>query len=752
MESQVTQPGPASHSMLKGGRSNRRAFKDKAAQIGVTIGGTMVFVALLLIFFYLLYVIKPIFDSADVTPVKTVSYQHADVPTLMVGAEEQNEVMYRVAVDGQVDFYTVADGSLLSSFTPPLPAGVTVTSAAVAVPSEQRFALGLSNGQVLVAGLEFGLSYPNNKRLITPKLRYPAGETPITVDETGSAIHKLTFTYSSDKMSFAYQDESGVWRLTRLEGQENMMTEEVEWVSTTSQIQDAPKKVSHELMTPDQRQLMLQTGNKIFVYDIRDTDSLDLLQVIDVERAKAQVNNVALLAGASSLLVSYDTGIVAQYFQVSGPKGRLYQEIRQFDDLPPIESLTSEFYRKSFATVSPEGELTLLYTTSHRELFDEKFDLKNPGKMGFTPRSNGIVVEADKKLHIFSVENSHPEVSWSAMWDKVWYEGYPEPKYVWQSTSGSDDFEAKLSLMPLAYGTMKAAFYAMLFAVPLAIAGAIYTAYFMSPKVRGFVKPTIEIMEALPTVILGFLAGLWLAPLIEEHLPGILILLTLLPTSILASAYGWSKLPAAWKQRLPEVYQELMLIPVVCFVGWFSFAVSPIIEVALFDGNTRQFITNELGITFDQRNALVVGIAMGFAVIPTIFSIAEDAIFSVPRHLSNGSLALGATPWQTLTRVVLLTASPGIFSAIMMGLGRAVGETMIVLMATGNTAIMEWSVFEGMRTLAANIAVEMPESAIGSSHYRVLFLAAFVLFIFTFFFNTIAEVVRQRLRERYSSL
>lgn len=752
MESQVTQPGSASHSMLKGGRSNRRAFKDKAAQIGVTIGGTMVFVALLLIFFYLLYVIKPIFDSADVTPVKTVSYQHADVPTLMVGAEEQNEVMYRVAVDGQVDFYTVADGSLLSSFTPPLPAGVTVTSAAVAVPSEQRFALGLSNGQVLVAGLEFGLSYPNNKRLITPKLRYPAGETPITVDETGSAIHKLTFTYSSDKMSFAYQDESGVWRLTRLEGQENMMTEEVEWVSTTSQIQDAPKKVSHELMTPDQRQLMLQTGNKIFVYDIRDTDSLDLLQVIDVERAKAQVNNVALLAGASSLLVSYDTGIVAQYFQVSGPKGRLYQEIRQFDDLPPIESLTSEFYRKSFATVSPEGELTLLYTTSHRELFDEKFDLKNPGKMGFTPRSNGIVVEADKKLHIFSVENSHPEVSWSAMWDKVWYEGYPEPKYVWQSTSGSDDFEAKLSLMPLAYGTMKAAFYAMLFAVPLAIAGAIYTAYFMSPKVRGFVKPTIEIMEALPTVILGFLAGLWLAPLIEEHLPGILILLTLLPTSILASAYGWSKLPAIWKQRLPEVYQELMLIPVVCFVGWFSFAVSPIIEVALFDGNTRQFITNELGITFDQRNALVVGIAMGFAVIPTIFSIAEDAIFSVPRHLSNGSLALGATPWQTLTRVVLLTASPGIFSAIMMGLGRAVGETMIVLMATGNTAIMEWSVFEGMRTLAANIAVEMPESAIGSSHYRVLFLAAFVLFIFTFFFNTIAEVVRQRLRERYSSL
>ena len=433
-------------------------------------------------------------------------------------------------------------------------------------------------------------------------------------------------------------------------------------------------------------------------------------------------------------------------------KGRQYQEIRSFEVEGDIASVASEFYRKSFVTITETGKLSLLYTTSERELFSENFQLNNPGTLGFSPRSNALVVEADGKLNLFSVSNTHPEVSWSAMWEKVWYEGYPEPKYVWQSTSGSDDFEAKLSLMPLAFGTMKAALYAMLFATPLAIAGAVYTAYFMSPKVRAIVKPTIEIMEALPTVILGFLAGLWLAPLIEDNLPGILTLLVLLPISILSTAFAWHKLPATWKLRLPETYQELMLLPVIIFIGWFSFAISPTLELALFDGDTRMFITNELGITFDQRNALVVGIAMGFAVIPTIFSIAEDAVFSVPRHLSNGSLALGATTWQTLTRVVLLTASPGIFSAVMMGLGRAVGETMIVLMATGNTAIMEWSVFEGMRTLAANIAVEMPESAIGSSHYRVLFLAAFVLFIFTFFFNTIAEVVRQRLRERYSSL
>ena len=164
------------------------------------------------------------------------------------------------------------------------------------------------------------------------------------------------------------------------------------------------------------------------------------------------------------------------------------------------------------------------------------------------------------------------------------------------------------------------------------------------------------------------------------------------------------------------------------------------------------WLTDELGITYDQRNSLVVGIAMGFAVIPIIFTICEDAVFGVPEHLTMGSLALGATTWQTAVRVVLLTASPGIFSAVMIGFGRAVGETMIVLMATGNTAIMDMNIFEGFRTLSANIAVEMPESEVDSTHYRILFLAALVLFLATFLFNTIAEVVRQRLRVKYSSL
>jgi phosphate transport system permease protein len=274
----------------------------------------------------------------------------------------------------------------------------------------------------------------------------------------------------------------------------------------------------------------------------------------------------------------------------------------------------------------------------------------------------------------------------------------------------------------------------------------------MSPGLRQMVKPTIEIMEALPTVILGFLAGLWLAPFVEAHLPGVFSLLLLVPMTILAFGMIWHALPEAWRLSVPEGWRAALLIPVVVLAGWLSMTLSAPLEHWLFAGDMRLWLTNEAGINFDQRNAIIVGIAMGFAVIPTIFSIAEDAIFSVPRHLIHGSLALGATAWQALTTVVMPTASPAIFSAVMMGFGRAVGETMIVLMATGNTPIMDVNIFEGMRTLSANIAVEMPESEVGSTHYRVLFLTALVLFVFTFVLNTGAELVRQRLRRRYATL
>jgi phosphate transport system permease protein len=431
------------------------------------------------------------------------------------------------------------------------------------------------------------------------------------------------------------------------------------------------------------------------------------------------------------------------------------QKLRDFKASDnPIAAINPEARRKGFIAVDTKSQIGIYYTTSERELVKEAVASAAPVALALTPRANGFLLEAaDDEIHVWDVENEYPEVSFKSLWQKVWYESYPKPDYIWQSSSASNDFEPKMSLTPLVFGTLKAAFYAMLMATPLALMGAIYTAYFMCPAMRQYVKPGIELMGALPTVILGFLAGLWLAPLIELHLAALFSLLMFLPLSVMIFAYAWQRfLPQETREKIPAGWDAAILIPVLLVGAWLAIQLSTPIENLCFNGNMRVWFSTEFGIGYDQRNALIVGLAMGFAVVPTIFSIAEDAIFSVPKHLTVGSLALGATPWQTMIKVVLLTASPGIFSAVMIGLGRAIGETMIVLMATGNTPVMDLSIFQGMRTLSANIGVEMPEAEVDSTHYRVLFLAALVLFMFTFVFNTVAEVIRQRLRHKYSSL
>jgi phosphate transport system permease protein len=332
----------------------------------------------------------------------------------------------------------------------------------------------------------------------------------------------------------------------------------------------------------------------------------------------------------------------------------------------------------------------------------------------------------------------------------VWYEDAPAPEYVWQSTGGTDAFEPKLSLVPLLAGTLKGTFYALLLAVPLGIGGAIYASQFMHPRLAGIVKPTVELMASLPSVVLGFVAGLWLAPRLERMLPGLAAMALAFPLLGLAGAALWRMLPRAWTQRWPQGTEIALHAALLVAGGAACSALSPVLERLLFDGDTASWLTRTTGLVYDQRNALVAGIAMGFAVIPIVLSLSDEALSNVPSSLTAASLALGATRWETVARIVLPAASPGLFAAVMIGLGRAIGETMIVLMATGNTPILDWSPFDGFRTLSANIAVEIPEAPHGGTLYRTLFVSALGLFALTFALNTAAELVRERLRRRYA--
>ena len=735
----------------------KRLFKDKAAKYGVMAGGVMVLCALLLIFFYLLYVVQPVFNSAHIevrNKIENITTEYA-----AVGIEEQTEIAFGLTDSGVVDFYRVKGdkaGEKLNSET--VNVDGEIAAFAASAPHQAHYGYINNRGELTVVKPSFRVSFPNDVRVLTPVVDYPLGEaaTP-ALQSPGKVIKQFSFASEESAVGILYQLDNGQVVFARLEGEEDMFTEEMTWEEYQSDLNFVTGEVKQLLVSPDVSRIFIVTDSEVFVANARDGENVRLLYTVKVNRAGTELTAAQLLAGANSLVLGYSDGHIAQWFETNSKDGRAFINARSFQmeveqaDTAVVE-IYPEFYRRTFAAITASGEVNLFHTTSEAELWQGNLTGKKISNFNFSPRSNALIALDGSDLTVFKVENEHPEVTWSGLWQEVWYEGYPEPDYIWQSSSASDDFESKFSLVPISFGTLKAAAYAMLFAVPIGLAAAIYTAYFMAPSVRKVVKPTVEIMEALPTVILGFLAGLWLAPVIEENLPGVVLFLILLPVSILVAAMLWHNIPKRIKESVPAGYDSLILIPVVMFVGWLAFALSPAVEQWLFDGNTRLYITNELGITFDQRNSLIVGIAMGFAVIPTIFSIAEDAVFSVPKTLSSGSLALGATQWQTLTKVVLLTASPGIFSAVMMGLGRAVGETMIVLMATGNTPIMDWSIFQGMRTLSANIAVEMPESEVGSSHYRILFLAAFVLFVFTFVFNTLAEFVRQRLREKYSSL
>nr|WP_024688232.1 ABC transporter permease subunit [Pseudomonas asturiensis] len=730
-----------------------RAFKDRLTHWYVAIGGLAVLAAITLIFFYLAYVVAPLFKGASLTaaaPLNAAWMQDAGKP-LMIAIEEQNQIGMRISDKGEVIFFDVKDGAELHRVALPLPAGATVVSIGKDQPGAPLIALGLSNGQVLIFRHSYLTTYPGNQKTITPSVAWPFGETPLVLDEAGRAVEHVTVSADGESLKVAGSTGTQL-HVMAIEQTENMMTGEVTREQSRIELPQMSAAVKAIYIDPRQQWLYVINGRaQADVFSLRDRTLNGRYKLL--EDGNAEITASAQLVGGISLIIGNSRGSMTQWFMARDTDGeQRLMRIRDFRmGSAPIVQIKPEQRRKGFIALDASGKLGVFHSTAHRTLLINQA-VDGPGILALSPRANQVLVESGSTLLPLTLDNPHPEVSWSSLWGKVWYENYDEPKYVWQSTASNSDFEPKLSLAPLTYGTLKAAFYAMLLAAPLAVAAAIYTAYFMAPGMRRKVKPVIELMEAMPTVILGFFAGLFLAPYLEAHLPGIFSLLLLTPIGILLAGFFWTRLPDSIRLRVPDGWESAILIPVILLVGWLSLSMSPHLENWFFNGDMRMWIRNDLGITYDQRNALVVGLAMGFAVIPNIYSIAEDAVFSVPRSLTLGSLALGATPWQTLTRVVILTASPGIFSALMIGMGRAVGETMIVLMATGNTPIMDMNLFEGMRTLAANVAVEMPESEVGGSHYRVLFLAALVLLMFTFVMNTAAELIRQRLRKKYSSL
>ena len=839
---------------------------EKIAGWVITVGGLMVIFAVLGIMVFLFRVVMPLLSSGEV--LGQVNHRiETRAPVVWVNSDEFQTLGLAVENDGGVTVFHVPTGATVLREQFDFSADVSAVSGTI---ERDRIVLGFTDGTVRFA--ELGVS-----NTATPESRLPeglvtldardrtAGGQVFTRVQTGDfrtltpeislgeveqisehAIIALDYrtggTVERPTIAFASVDAVGQVRVSRSRVQRNMMTGQETVRTTTVDLPALPIEpdvsVTQVLLSGSADRAIVATDDgRLHRYDLRDLDAPVLAESRRATAEGVAITALTFLGGEQSLVVGGEDGSLSVFFRLQrsgAPTADGFELVRARDHaaMPAAVVDLSEAQRdKSFVATDAAGNVWLVHSTSDQVLFEfaRSGEARGAAQAMIFPRGDGVLMMAeDGWMEAWQVRAHHAEVTIRVLFGRIWYEGYGQPEFIWQSTAGTDLAEPKYSLVPLVFGTMKAAFYAMLFATPIALMAAIYTSEFVDRRVRATVKPMMEMMESLPTVVLGFVAALVLAPLVEEWIAAVLLGFFSLPVGLMLGAFLWQMLPPHVALRYDGFPKFTLMALMIALAALSAYNLGPAFEQLLFQGDFKGWTTGRIGTgtpfmflillpisylavgwafrrflghhyrallgdrdraaagrldalrwllmlaaamlfsfsvaslltaigydprggfvdSYQQRNALVVGFVMAFAVIPNIYTLAEDALNAVPGHLRAASLACGATPWQTALWVVVPTAASGVFSAIMMGMGRAVGETMIVVMAAGNTPIMEWNVFSGLRTLSANIAIELPEAVKDGTNYRVLFLAALTLFIMTFFINTIAELIRQRFRKR----
>jgi phosphate transport system permease protein len=841
---------------------------EKVAKWVITVGGLLVIVAVLAIMVFLFRVVMPLIGGGE--KLGHVSYTlQTGQRTAWLFADEFQTVGIRLGDRGEILDFHIPSGTVLERSGLDFE-GRQLTASAGTL-ERDKVLLGFDDGSVLflrvrvdtsvtasanfpagaarLDGRDFAVGNTVYTRVLsgdyrTLRSRVEAGafekiaEVPIVALD-----YRVGGTVERPSIAFATVDANATVRVSRSIVQRNMMTGQETVRTATSELPSmglsADVKVSSILLSGTADRAIVGTSDgMVYRYDLRDPSQPLLAEAKRILPQGESITAMTFLGGEQTLVVGGSSGSVVVLFRLQVPGAQTADGFQLVQSRSHPEAAAgavvdlSEAQRdKSFVAVDDRGNVRVIHSTSEQLLFSftRTGDPGAPATALIFPRGDGVLLVGDNGLvDGWQYREPHPEVTPRVLFGKLWYEGYDRPEWIWQSTAGTDLAEPKFSLVPLIFGTIKAAFYAMLFGAPIALLAAIYTSEFIHRSVRATVKPMMETMESLPTVVLGFVAALVLAPLVEEWIGAVLLGFIAVPLGLMLGAFLWQMLPQQTVLRFDGMPKFLLMAGSIVTAVYVAILLGPLFEAALFFGDFKGWTAGKVGTgtpfmflillplsyiavsvlfsrfaghhfralvadrersiagrldmlrwlgllvaavalsfsvasvltlagydprggfidTYQQRNALVVGFVMAFAVIPNIYTLAEDALNSVPGHLRAGSLACGATPWQTAMWIIVPTAASGIFSAVMMGLGRAVGETMIVVMAAGNTPIMEWNIFSGLRTLSANIAIELPEAVKDGTNYRVLFLAALTLFIMTFFLNTIAELIRQRFRKR----
>lgn len=846
-------------------------FTDALARYSITIGGTLVILAVFTIMLFLLWVCWPLLDGGRVDGTRKFALGPASAPFLESQMDEHQTIAVDLQPDGVIKAFHVGTGTPIE--VPTFDLGGQVATAFASTLRGDDILFGFQDGTIrtgklnLTAQITPAEQAPVDLRKLDERdstdgrqvfSRIPgqfrrttvdiALDAPVQIADAGVAILKADYRFGGTAerplRTFVTLDAMGKLRLTQAYTEINMMTGEGTTQLTNAEIPltavaaDVAKIL---LNTPGDRVLVVMRDGKIYRYNTRNFAKPELAETAQVEPAGVQVTAITYMNAENSIIVGGSDGSISIWFGVDRKSkettdGIVLTKVHgDFEKQPAaITDIRVSQRTRMFTTADAKGNVWVRHGTTERTLLELPGTPDGNGLQAtmFAPKDDGVLaVGKNGEALLWKINIPHPETTLQSIFGKVWYEGYSEPTFVWQSTAGTDAVEPKLSLIPLIFGTFKAAIYSLMLAIPIALLAAIYTSEFVPPRTRAVVKPVMELMATLPSVVIGFVAALVLSPIVENWIAAIVIAFGVIPLVLITMSFLWQLLPQPVANLLDGAPKLFAYLLAILAAVWLSRQAGPIVETAFFGGDFKKWTTGEgsaqpflflvlipasfvlvliatrpiynaayrlnlrdmprilaasrelfgwfiiaalsLGLawalsmllqevgydarggivdTYVQRNALVVAFAIAFAEIPIIYTISEDALNAVPSYLRSGSLACGASKWQTTSWIVLPTAASGIFSAIMIGLGRAVGETMIVVMATGNTPILDVNIFNGLRTLSANINVELPEAVRDSTLYRTLFLCALVLFVMTFVINTVAELVRQRYRKRAAQL
>ncbi|MCB9056993.1 MAG: ABC transporter permease subunit [Calditrichae bacterium] len=719
---------------------------DRWSRRVITTGGYGIIISIVSILLFLIYQSLPLAKGASINEILSMPATRSENPVVLTGVDPYLEVFYELDNRGSIKFYNVDSKALIKEDQLPLKANEKILTAAKGNLTKEIFTVGSDSGRLITSSIEMKPEYTKSGRTIEAMVYQEEEWQAATENDTiPNHIEKLTFVENSDGTRvWSWIDHTGKLWLRIYDAED-----EEEYLYDLSE--DISGQITSFSLSHNAENLVVALKDKnVYWFDISDFEKIQLKDRWTLETIADAVN---YLLGDQAVAIGGQDGSVSVWFPVRSPANLFkFRKVHEFiSHNAAIDQIYVSSRNRNFLTVDTKGNVKLHYSTTGQTQLEFKPADFPVTAAAFSPKSNAIlVVDGQKRFSLYNLENPHPETTLKTLFGKVWYEGYPKEEFVWQSTGGSDEFESKLSLIPLIFGTFKGTLFAMFFSVPLAIFAAIYVSQFAPKRLARQIKPTIEIMAALPSVVIGFLAGLYFSPLFEEYLMVIFLFVILLPLFFLIALFIWQRIPEKMQARFPLGIEILFVIPIGIITLVFAMSFDHVVEQILFQGNFQQWLYSTLQITYETRNSLVVGFALGFAVIPIIFTVSEDAISNVPESLSSASLALGASKWQTVRRVVLPAASGGIFAAIMLGLGRAVGETMIVLMATGNTPIIDLNPFNGFRAMSACIAVEIPEAPVGGTLYRVLFFTGLLLFVFTFIVNTLSSLIGDRLRKKYA--